>query len=345
MKVLLIGGTGFIGSHVARLVAAQGHAVSIFHRGRSTTPPGVSQILGDRHRLRDATSALRGNNPDVVVDLILSSGKQALDLMAVFRGSTARVVVLSSCDVYRATAVLHGLEPGPLEPVPLVETSPLRTATQTYPREQLHMLQRVFGWLDEEYDKIPVEREVLGDPQLPGTVLRLPMVYGPGDPLHRLFPLVKRMDDRRPAIVFEEKHAAWRAPRGYVENVAAAVACAATSDRAAGRIYNVAEPDSLSELEWAQELAAVAGWDGAFHALPADRAPAHLRMPGNLDQHWVVDSTRIREELGFEEPVRRPDAIRRTMEWERANPPPIDARQFDYAAEDGVKFLQDSQAD
>ena len=67
------------------------------------------------------------------------------------------------------------------------------------------MLQQVFGWLDEEYDKIPVEREILGDPDLPGTVLRLPMVYGPGDPLHRFFPTLKRMDDRRPAILFEEK--------------------------------------------------------------------------------------------------------------------------------------------
>ena len=35
------------------------------------------------------------------------------------------------------------------------------------------MLQQVFGWLDDEYDKIPVEREILADNELPGTVLRL----------------------------------------------------------------------------------------------------------------------------------------------------------------------------
>ena len=54
---------------------------------------------------------------DVVVDLILSSGSQARELMRVFAGATRRPVALSSCDVYRACGVLHGSEPGPLEAV------------------------------------------------------------------------------------------------------------------------------------------------------------------------------------------------------------------------------------
>ncbi len=168
------------------------------------------------------------------------------------------------------------------------------------------MLQQVFGWLDDEYDKIPVEEAVLGDRELPGTVLRLPMVYGPDDPLHRFFPLLKRMDDRRPTILLEQKHAAWRSPRGFVENIAAAIALAATSDRAEGRIYNVGEVESLSELEWAQLIAQAAEWSGEFVGQPADRMPAHLRRPGNLDQHWVVDTTRIREELGYRSQLRAP---------------------------------------
>src|SRR5205823_4016336 len=199
------------------------------------------------------------------------------------------------------------------------EASALRTKLQTYPPERVRVLQHVFGWLDDEYDKIPVEQEILAVAELPGTVLRLPMVHGPGDPLHRLFPMIKRMDDRRPAILFEEKHAAWRGPRGYVENVAAAIALAAMSGRAAGRVYNVGEAESLSEVGWAREIAAVIGWNGTLAVLPGDRTPAHVRMPGNFDQHWVVDTTRIREELGYREPIARPEAIRRTIEWERAN--------------------------
>jgi nucleoside-diphosphate-sugar epimerase len=198
------------------------------------------------------------------------------------------------------------------------------------------MLQQVFGWLDDEYDKIPVEEAVLGDRELPCAVLRLPMVYGPGDPLHRFSPVLKRMDDRRPMILLEEKHAAWRSPRGFVENVAAAIALAATSDRAEGRIYNVGDAESLSELEWAQLIAEAADWRGEFVVRPADQTPAHLRRPGNLDQHWVVDTTRIREELGYREPIARGETIRRTIEWERANPAPAAPRALDYAAEDAA---------
>ena len=61
----------------------------------------------------------------------------------------------------------------------------------------------------------------MDDRELPGTVLRLPMVYGPGDPLHRLFPILKRIDDGRPALLLDERMAQWRATRGFVENVAA----------------------------------------------------------------------------------------------------------------------------
>jgi nucleoside-diphosphate-sugar epimerase len=333
MRVLLIGGSGFIGPHVVRALEQQGHDVVVFHRG---TRRLKREMIGDRHKLPAHADALRAAAPDVVVDLILSSGTQAGELMGVFSGATSRVVALSSCDVYRACGVLHGSEPGPLEPGPLTESSPLRTTLQTYPPDRIRMLQQVFGWLDADYDKIPVEREILSHPQLPGTVLRLPMVYGPGDPLRRFMPVVKRVDDRRPAMLFEEKHARWRGPRGYVENVAAAIALAATDERAAGRIYNVGEAESVTELEWAGLIAAAAGWNGQFVTLPAERMPAHLVMPGNLDQHWTTDTTRIREELGYREPVTQADAITRTIDWERATPAPPAAPGFDYAAEDAA---------
>jgi len=335
MRVLLIGGNGFIGPHVAAALERDGDDVVLFHR-RPSANAARREIVGDRQRIYEHRDQLRALGADVVVDLILSSGRQARELIEVFRGAARRIVAISSCDVYRACGVLHGSEPGPLEPVPLTEASPLRTKLQTYPPDRIKMLQQVFGWLDDEYDKIPVEREILADPRLPGTVLRLPMVYGPGDALHRLMPIVKRVADGRRVILLEEKLARWRAPRGYVENVAAAIVLAATDDRAAGRIYNVGEKENLSELEWAQRVAAVAGWTGEFVLLPADRMPAHLLMPGNTEQHWSTDTTRIRTELGYREPIAQEEAIRRTIEWERANPTSSSPHAFDYPAEDAA---------
>jgi len=345
VRVLVVGGSGtFIGCRVVDELIRLGHDVAVFSRN----PPsraGVPHFAGDRRRLADFAAPLRAFAPDVVLDIILSSETQAHELMRLFRGVARRVVALSSMDVYRACGVLHRLEPGALEPLPLTESSAVRTKLQTYPAAQIAMLQQIFGWLDEQYDKIPVERAVLSDATLPGTVLRLPMVYGPGDKLHRFFPVLKRITDRRPAIVFSDEFAAWRGTKGYVEEVAAAIALATVSDRAAGRIYNVGEANALSELKWAQTIAAATGWRGEFVVLPADRAPAHLRSPANFAQHWVADTTRIREELGYRERIGREEAVRRTVDWELANPPAqIDLRQFDYDAEDAV-LTAETQSD
>lgn len=330
MKILVIGGTGFIGRPLVRELAAMGHAVAVLTRNASSTGLPADSIVGERGDL----ATLRPQ-ADVVIDLILSSGAQAGTLMEAFRGVASRVVAASSIDVYRACGVLHGSEEGPLEPVPLTEDSALRTKLQTYPPASVKALQEIFPWLDDEYDKIPVERAILSDPLLPGTVLRLPMIYGPGDRLHRLQPVLKRIDDGRRKILLEEGWADWRSPRGYVDNVAAAIALAAVSGQAAGRVYNVAELPAFSEREWAGKIAAAAGWTGEFVIVPTDRMPPHLAQKGNSAQHWSADSSRIRRELGYREPVPFDEAIARTIAWERGNPPgELNPNRFDYGAED-----------
>jgi len=95
--------------------------------------------------------------------------------------------------------------------------------------------------------------------------------------------------------------AQWCATKGYVEDVGAAIALAAVSDRAAGRTYNVGDADTLTVLEWAERISRTMNWRGEFKLLPDDRLPPHLRTPGNTSQHWIADTTRIRDEVGFRE--------------------------------------------
>ena len=335
MRLLVIGASGFIGPPLVRQLIAQGHEVAALHRGTHPTPEGAISILGDRNRLEESREAIKGFAPDVVVDLILSSERQALGLIAALCGTAIRVVAASSMDVYRAIAVFHGIDDGPLEDVPLDEGSRRRTKP-LYPPEALRRAQKVMEWVDEGYDKVAVELALHSAPELHACVLRLPVIYGPGDPLHRLHPLLKRMDDRRPAILLAEDVARWCSPRGYVDNVAAAIALAAVDERAAGRTYNVATL-SVSELEWTRMVAEQAGWRGDIVVLPRDRMPKHLLAPGNYAQQWTASSRRIREELRYSEPVSLEGSLRRTIEWERAHPPAqIDPAQFDYAAEDAA---------
>lgn len=163
------------------------------------------------------------------------------------------------------------------------------------------------------------------------------MIYGPGDMFHRFWPVVKRVRDGRHLIIVSQGYANWRVPRGFVDSVAHAIALAATTDIAGGRLYNVCEEPSLPELEWQEKIAKAMNFSGKFVALPPEHTPKHLMPPLNVTQSLDVSSARIRAELGFAEPVQREEAILRTIAWEEKNPPgPIDPQQFDYAAEDAA---------
>jgi len=337
MRILLIGGNGFIGRFVVAALKQQGHTLSVFHRGTSAAPADVDEIRGDHNQLSASAQELKRFAPEVVIDFVVSSGVQAGELMNIFRGVAQRVVLMSSMDVYRAVGISQGREDGPLMEVPLTEDSELRRSLHLYPPEVLQVMRKIFPWVTDDYDKIPAERIVMNDSGLPGTVLRMPMVYGPGDPLHRFYSVVKRIADGRHHIIFPETLAAWRSPRGYVENVAAAVALAAKDDRAAGRIFNVCEEPAFSELEWSRKIAREMQWDGEFVILPVERTPPHLLKPGNAAQHWTASSARIRRELGYKEPVLIEEAIRRTIAWQRENSPAFEfLAQLDYAAEDAA---------
>jgi nucleoside-diphosphate-sugar epimerase len=328
MRILIIGGTGFIGSYVLRRLLGEGHSVAIFHRGQSGSdlPREALRITGDRRRLAEYGGEFDRFGPQVVLDMIPYSEEDARALMATFRGKVERVVAVGSQDVYRAYGLFLRLEEGELEPTPYNEEAPLRARLYPYRKTA-----EGGEDLTYHYDKIPVERVVMSDPQTPFTILRLPKVYGPGD-RSRLSDYLKRMDDGREAILLGERKSRWRWTRGYVENVAAAIALAVTDARAANRIYNLGEGDALSESEWARSIGLAAGWRGEVVAVPEDALPQSMLEPYRFEQHLVADTNRFRKELGYEEETPRQEALSRAIEWERASQPAdIDLKWLDEA--------------
>jgi hypothetical protein len=178
MRILLIGGNGFIGRFTVAALKQQGHALAVFHRGTTTAPVGVDEIRGDRSRLNASSSELKRFAPDVVIDFVISSGSQAQELMNIFHGVIRRVVMLSSIDVYRAVGVSQGTETGPLEKVPLTEESELRRCLHPYPPDAAQLIRKIFPWVTNDYDKIPAERAVMnarhGAPVAHGVWTRRP---------------------------------------------------------------------------------------------------------------------------------------------------------------------------
>jgi nucleoside-diphosphate-sugar epimerase len=322
MRVLVLGGTVFVGPPVVRELVARGHDVTVLHRGEheGELPSDVEHVHGDFARFDRVLPELRRWEPDVVLDMCAFRAEDG-DRVLRFAGVARRAIVVSSADVYRAFGRLHRTEPGPPDPVPLSEDAPLREKLTDAGRD---------------YDKVGVERRLRSQIDLPVTILRLPGVHGPGDYLHRLYPYVKRMDDARPVILLDEKLARWRWIRGYVENVAHAIALATTDDRAEGQTYNVAD-ESFTEREWVEEVARAHGWRGEIRIAPGRLLPDYLRCTFDARQHVVLDTTRIRRELGYREVVSVAEGLARTIAWERTEPPVTSyawADDFDYPAED-----------
>lgn len=335
MKILLLGGTNFIGPFVVQRLLAHNCEVAVFHRGKTNNflSDQIQHIHGDHNQLADYADQFRELQPDVVIEMIAGQEKHGELLMSIFPGITKRLVLVSSCDVYRAYDRFTTTDPGEPDPTPLTEDSPLRD--KRYPYRQ---------WAKDEndrnywYDKIPIEAQVLSQPsELEGTVIRLPMVYGPNDYQHRMFPYLKRMADGRPTILLSELQSQWMAPRGHVENIGEGIALCALHDAAANRVYHIGDLTHLNEVEWIKKIAAVTGWTGSVRIFPTDQLPESLRDPYDYRQHLALDSTRIRQELGFQDVVPMDEAIARTVAWEGANPPAqIDESQFDYRTEDEV---------
>lgn len=330
-SVLVIGGTRFIGLWTVRRLVEMGCDVTVFHRG-GTEPrdgPDVRHLHGDRTDLLDMRNRFEQLSPDVVLDMIPLTRAQAIDTMVTFTGIAGRIVGISSQDVYLAYDILRGRADHPPVPIPMDEEAPLRTERYPY-RDAVDESSLLY-----DYDKIPVEESYLADGELAGTILRLPAVYGPGDYQHRPYPYLKRMVDHRPAILIDAEAVAWEWSRAFVGNVAEAIAKAVLDDRARGRIYNVAEPPGRTEPRWIEAIAEQAGWSGEIIPLSTDRLPAHLRDDLNREQSLVVDTTRLRTELGYQEPIPLDDAMHETVEWELREMPD-ELPGFDYEAEDAA---------
>ena len=289
MRVLVLGGTALTGPFVVRRLCGLGHEVTVFHRGEHEVdlPGGVCHIHGS---LADPPAELRRLVADVVVDMWAMNQAHAAAFLDLFRSVAGRVVVISSCDVYRAYGRLQRLETGPPDATPLTENSPLRESRYPY---------------KDDDDKILVEETLRAQRDLPVTVLRYPAVYGPHD-TQRFGPWVKQMAGGATELRMDEGFAAWRWTHGFAENVAEAVVLAVTQEHAAGRTYNVGEVATPTWAERVESLARVAGWHGCV-------VLEDQHMPHDFAHHLVVDSGLIRRELGYTEVMPYEEALRQAV--------------------------------
>lgn len=173
MRLLILGGTGFIGPTQVHYAVARGHHVTVFNRGRrqADLPPQVEHLVGDRNGDLDA---LRSGEWDVVIDNPTTLPVWVRDAASILRDRAQHYIFVSTISVYARY-------PGAGVP----ESTPLASYTGSDPyAETLETLDRSGGRL---YGPLKALSEAEAERWFPGrtTIVRPGLIVGPGDPTDR----------------------------------------------------------------------------------------------------------------------------------------------------------------
>ena len=117
MRILMMGGTRFIGVYLTKVLVDRGHEVVLFNRGNNPAPvEGVKQIKGDRKDASQLQEKLSGESFDAIFD---NNGRELSDtqpLIEMFNGKIKHFVYVSSAGVYLPTTQMPHREGDPIDP-------------------------------------------------------------------------------------------------------------------------------------------------------------------------------------------------------------------------------------
>lgn len=309
MRIVVLGGTRYIGRALLTELEDAGHEVAVVHRGRHENgEDGATRHFHlDRRRLSEHRGELLGFGPDALIDMSAMTAEDAEGALAVFDDSVHKVVA-SSCDVYRAC--LSVAEGTVTDPVPLSENAPLRDR----PTPDRDVVLPGWDYDPAAYEKLDVERLYL---ERGGVVCRLPMVYGEHDYKRREEFVLRRVRAGRTRIPTGPGDFLWS--RGYAPEIARGLRLAA--ERAdPGEVFNLAEPASGSIRDWIEQILVAAEHDAELVQAPEDRVPDDMFLTRAIPQDWLVESAKAANLLVWTHAPWR-ECVHRSVRWHLANPP------------------------
>lgn len=280
MKVLLLGGTRFLGLRVTAMLLDAGVEVTVLHRGQTgESLKGAITVQGDRS-VPGGLDALRGRF-DAVLDLSSYQSawtRSALDELAPRTGFYAYV---SSGAVYRPSAELPWAEDVPYGPIPI---------WGNYGREKVASEQMLF----EAHQEGRVEV----------TAFRFPFILGPANFADRESFVLSRIEAGLPILL----PGGGRALNQFVHVDDAArglVRALERPDVASGKAYNCTHPRLVSNRGFVELCAAVAGREANIVDLDEEAAGVaadtvdltNITFPFP-DEHYAIDGGRLERELG-----------------------------------------------
>src|SRR3989338_8856590 len=330
-KILITGGAGFIGYHLAKRLAAQGYAITLadnFFRGKRNADfealikkPNVRFIKTDLTKLKnwdklgagfDQVYHLVGINgtklfysiPHEVLRIGVSTTMNALEwFRAKNRKKNAKILYTSSNEAYASALEAFGKLPLPTpEAVPLVISDPYN------PRWSYGGSKLIGELLVIHYAKAY---------NFPAVIVRPHNFYGPRAGYDHVLPewcqkIMNRMD---PFILYspEETRTFCYISDG-MEAMQLLMDSAATNDQPIQTVH-IGNTDEISMQDLAKKLFSVAGWE-----------PSQLEFkpspPGSVKRR-CADITKIQNLIGWQPATSLEDGLRKTWEWYQKNPAPV----------------------
>ena len=269
MKILVMGGTRFVGKPLVARLQEQGHSLTLFTRGRLPAPDAVESLRGDRGIDADLDQ-LKGRTFEVIID---SSGRRLEDSRRVIERTgapTHRFLYVSSAGVYAASAQW-----------PLDETAEVDSESRHSGKADTEQ------WLQQQ--------------GIPFTSFRPTYIVGPGNynPVERWF--FDRIVNHRPIPLPGSGETITQI--GHAEDLAEAMARSLEVDASSNRIYNCSAKRGITFRGLVEAAAQACGHETSSLDLrsfdPSGLDPkARKAFPLRLD-HFLTDITRVERELAW----------------------------------------------
>jgi dihydroflavonol-4-reductase len=324
MRVLVTGGTGFVGGAAARRLRAQGHVVRLFarpsERAQRLAAEGFEVVTGDVRDPEAVSRAVAGQ--DAVLHLAANYRAEGVPIR-VFEEVNVEGTrhVLAACERHTVRRLVHASTTGVYGRVfdpPADEDHPCRPPWDHYQRTKRE-------------GELLALRAFAGPLAGRGVVVRPTGVYGPGDTrfLKLLRPLARGL-----SVVPGSRRVLYHPT--YVDDAATGLALAVTHSAAAGHVFNLAGPRYYTMGEYLALAAAAVGARPPRIHLPlaplrlaavvcelAGRAlrfepPLYRRRLNFFRDHRAFVIDRARRVLGFEPEVELAEGLARTVAWSRA---------------------------
>jgi len=315
VRVIVLGGTWFVGRAIVDALVTAGHTPLVVHRGLAepAEAPGVEHLHAERDSWPDRRADFAAFRPDAAIDVSAGNGTGARAALSALPPGIG-LVALSSVDVYRAFEGLRARRQ--TDAVPLTEDSPLRDTR----------------YLEgPEWENLEVEE--LYRPA-GATVLRLGAVYGEHDYQHRFEPVLRRVRAGRSRMPVGT--GSFLFSRVYVGDVAQAVLAALAvlgNESSAGQVFNIVETRTAPMRLFYEQIVAAAGAELELVRVRDDLLPADLRAVGAVEQHLLSSAQKARDVLGWRDSDGTA-VLRRSVRWHLEHPPP--EWDSDFSADDAA---------